>query len=137
MSQTMSVADAIRAIEDDAKISFNAEIRDWRGIQIGRQGDVYIHKVADDHPRGKVTAERQVAIGTTLGSRHVVADGPTLYEPITAPNYMQGWRLLGQVVEATEDWWLTHPEHPNAVFGPGVYQITWQLDARTMRQVAD
>ena len=31
------------------------------------QGDVYLHRVAADHPRGVERGSRQVAVGTTVG----------------------------------------------------------------------
>ncbi len=45
--------------------------------------------------------------------------------------------IPGPVIEADERFMLTHPEHANHSFPAGVWQVTYQMDARSQRRVED
>lgn len=123
------------------------DIRVTRSIQIGHaihQGDVYVHAVSADHPRGKALGTRQVAVGTTIGARHVVkGDGVTVFEGKKLPSYLKvrvGFSeadYLGPVVVADGQFVLTHPEHAHHAMPAGVYQVTYQVDESTRMRVED
>lgn len=125
------------------------QLRVCRRIEIGQnvqQGDVYLWRVADTHPRGKQRAEgeRQVAVGTTIGARHVaegdaiaVFEGKQLPEGVKFQNSNANQACLGPVVAAPEGLTLTHPEHAHFRMPAGTYQVTYQIDERTQRAVQD
>lgn len=125
----------------------DTETRNCRRIEIGtaiHQGDVYVHRVADDWERGAPIGSRQVAVGTNIGSRHIAeGSGVTVYAGKKLPDYMTPHAdiapgdLLGPVVVATETWTLTHPEHAHHCLPAGTYQVTYQGDLLTRRRVVD
>lgn len=124
---------------------------------VAHQGDVYCIKIPK-RPKEwstETTKEsRQVALGSTTGSRHC-AEGnvrvfwPESRESVAAvidkliPGYTaklgrQGASVcIGPIVEADESWTLTHPEHAHHQMPPGCYLTVYQLDRRTMREVRD
>ncbi len=111
-------------------------IRFVRTIQAGefcRQGDVYLARVDDAHPRGQPTADRQLAHGTTKGSRHTAHGAVEVFESaIDDP-------LTGPVICATSRFELRHPEHSDFSLPSGTYQVTYQRDwaAEQRRPVMD
>lgn len=130
----------------------NVEIRVARRIEIGtirQQGDVYLVRVAADHPRGKPLGTRQVAVGAHVGARHVAeGDGVEVFAGVTLPPgvALPTWAreaglterdMLGPVVVATEAWCLTHPEHAHHQSQAGVDQVCYQLDYSTRQRVVD
>jgi len=133
----------MEAIEKIQKAVPDTETRVCRRIGIGHaihQGDVYMHRVLANHPRGKPLGTRQVAVGTTVGSRHVVegADVAVFAGKAFQPSQKRKEEsLLGPVVVATDTFTLTHPEHAHHVLPAGTYQVTYQWDDTTMGRVAD
>jgi hypothetical protein len=112
--------------------------------QVIHQGDVYLHCVADDHPRGELLGTRQVAAGMTQGARHVVVGsnvevyaGVAYPEWVSPPVWCRDRDLLGPVVVASEPSALTHPEHAHVEFPKRTFQVTYQGDFATMRPVQD
>jgi hypothetical protein len=104
-------------------------------MQVGewiRQGDVYVIRVDEKTPKGDPLGTRQVALGTSNGSRHV-ADGPRV----------EVFRAVGAsefdycVVTSPEWWALTHPEHAHFELPCGTYLVRHQRDIATRRRVAD
>jgi hypothetical protein len=87
------------------------------------QGDVLIVYVADELPsnwKEDIRQLKQLAPGTSQGSRHI-AEGPvTIYENRTRDE------LIGPRLFATGEWTLTHPEHGDRTFGPGAYEVRYQ-----------
>jgi hypothetical protein len=117
-----------------------------KALAIGKvvhQGDVYLHRVAANHPRGEERGSRQVAVGTTVGSRHIaegnlkVFQGQVLPPGVKAPEWCADGDLLGPVVVAEEPWLLTHPEHAAHRVPAGTFQVTYQADFATQRRVED
>lgn len=102
--------------------------------QVARQGDIYLRRVPDNHRRGDEIQDRQLAPGTTKGSRHVVEAGEhvTLYAPQDSMD-----PLAGPVIVARERFRVTHPEHADFSLPSGTWEVGYQLDARTRRRVAD
>lgn len=142
MTQTTgNIAEELALLEEAAKKT-DTTPRDLRGgFEIGkvaRQGDVYIHRVDPSHAHGSETTDRQVAVGNTQGSRHIVEGAAVkLYYGTKAPSYVDSRAPLGPLVEAESEWVLTHPEHPNMYLPAGSYQVTHQLDAITGQRVDD
>ena len=133
------------------------DVRDVRDLKIGeviQQGDVYIHWMPLDWPRGKLLGTRQIAVGNTVGARHVVVGlGFEVYEGVKLPDYVKFVRLparlrepakkaiLGPVVVLTSPLatgeGLPHPEHAHFILPCGVGQVQYQLDGKTMLAVMD
>jgi hypothetical protein len=108
-----------------------------------QQGDVYLTCVPASWPRGELRGERQIAVGTNIGSRHVVEGdvkvyaGKKLPDGFKLPEGAQVEDMLGPVVKAGSETILTHPEHAHHVLPEGCYQVTYQWDMTTQRRVAD
>jgi hypothetical protein len=116
-----------------------SEMRFIENIEIGqfvRQGDIYIHRVHDDHPCGDVTENRQLAFGTTRGSRHILEGDAEVYLGMTAPEWAKR-ALLGPMFKLFRRGTVTHPEHAHISLPAGTYQVTHQMDARTLQRVRD
>lgn len=134
-------------IEKIAKAKPDRNLRINRRNDVGsvpvHQGDVYLHRVADDHPRGDKLGTRQVAVGTTVGSRHIVEGdvevfaGKKLPPGVKVPSWTTERDLLGPVVVAKEAFTLTHPEHAHHRLPAGTYQVTYQADYTTRSRVQD
>ena len=92
-------------------------------IEIGqsiRQGDIYLTRI-DSVPNGLTkTANTQLAVGKTQGSRHVVVGVKTIYAGTGV--------LIGPVLVAEKRFTLTHPEHGHFSMPAGTYQTTYQRD---------
>jgi len=139
--------DTVKAMEIVTQASADAEVRICRRMEIGsvvQQGDVYAHRVSDDHPRGVPLGTRQVAVGANVGARHVAEGddvelfaGVELPPGVAVPEWATMEDMLGPVVVARGNWRFAHPEHAHHVLPSGTYQITNQLDFRTRRRVAD
>ena len=117
------------------------EVRFVDSIQIGqyaRQGDLYLLRI-DEVPKGlKTTPTRQLAPGSTMGSRHTVGSGVTVYESAGQVQRNElGYMLAGPVIESPEHITVEHPEHAHISLPPGIYQVCYQVDVRTMRRVED
>lgn len=144
----MQTAQEVLARIEAAGTAAQQDVRVCRSVQVGKcpahQGDVYLHRVAADHPRGAKLGTRQVAVGTTVGSRHVVeGDGVEVYAGVKLPGAVKPWpdvpesAYLGPVVVAPEGLTLTHPEHAHHRLPSGCYQVTYQVDPVAQRRVQD
>lgn len=149
---TMTAQDVMARIEAEA--SKNApEVRDMRDRMelpgdVARQGDVYVWRLPDGAVAGTERGTRQVAVGATVGSRHI-AEGPvTLTDPADVQERIKALRaigatdamtdvMVGPVVHATGEWCLTHPEHAHIRFPAGTFNVTYQMDERTRQAVRD
>ncbi|MEQ8767182.1 MAG: hypothetical protein RL885_24945 [Planctomycetota bacterium] len=132
-----TIQDQLSAIQTAAE-SCDVDVRIIKSMEIGqfpRQGDIYVTRVADDHPRGVALDSRQLAIGNTLGSRHVADESWNVYEGTCGT--ADGEELLGPCIHSDTGGAITHPEHADLHLPPGTYQVTHQMDARTRDRVAD
>jgi len=132
--------DAFAAVETAAR----TPRRDVRRVetmtigQIARQGDVYLVRVAPDHPHGDGLPHRQVQAGTATGSRHIVAAPAVLYAGTTWPTGLDDRRgVIGPLIRGPERVILTHPEHAQIDIPAGSYQSFVQIDPLTRLAVQD
>jgi hypothetical protein len=147
----MTAIEAYQAIQEYAAKKAKKEVR-AAGLMMqigqgGRQGDIYIYRVSDDHPRGRRLESRQLALGTTTGSRHMaVGEDVEVYEGVKAPDFLKALGVRGRkvkiplgplIVVKGDRFSGEHPEHAHYLLGPGTYQVTHQLDARTLQRVQD
>ena len=132
----------IDQVIDHAKSPFK-ESRTVDTIDIGqfaRQGDVYLVKI-DSIKFLKTTDNRQLAPGSTLGSRHTVDGSVSVFvnpygaqvERINEAKF----RCVGPQIESKDRFTVSHPEHADISLPAGCYQVMFQVDAANQRRVAD
>jgi hypothetical protein len=119
---------ALQAHEAITKAAQEAqELRVHETMKIGdiaHQGDVYLMRIKSRPKDWKSkTANRQLAPGTTQGSRHCIAGEVTLFAPPAGAD-----PLLGPVIESKDGFCLTHPEHAHHQLPAGIYQTGYQRD---------
>lgn len=116
-----------------------------------RQGDIYLIRVPNDHEHGKPWGSNQVAVGNTIGSRHVAVGNVDVFAgvPSAIKSMFPKWSdeqlqaCCGPVVVARGTWDLQHPEHPHHEIGQAsttdvaTYQVTYQWNAHTMQRSQD
>jgi hypothetical protein len=106
-----------------------------------RQGDVYLRRLPiDEHVRHAGPAKtRQLAPGTSTGSRHVVTEdrgAQVLDRQDPGP-------LDGPLVLAPSGFYLSHPKHADIdCRAPGCYEVTFPVDKHAeelgeIRRLAD
>ncbi len=125
-------------IETIQKIQASArsmpEVRVISQMEIGqvvRQGDIYIERVAAIEGKGKAVKSRQLAPGTTKGSRHIVAESEavTLWESKPSLKGKAAFQI-GAAIQAKGPVTITHPEHAwiKLDCGNADYQVFFQAD---------
>lgn len=133
--ESKTVLDCHAEIEGAAKKA-DATVRTIRTFPVGkhvRQGDVYLCRIEDGTKVGKVRGSRQVAVGTTVGSRHIAEGALKVYESMGFAQFEP--EFVGPVVVAEEPWTLTHPEHAHVKAPAGTFQCIYQREGS--RRVAD
>lgn len=145
----MEVKEALRQVQEVAKVNQGRDdahktrvVKDLKVGECYRQGDLYIFKVADNHPVGQELKRRQLADGESIGQRHTLVGDFKVYQGVKAPegvNELQVRAGLGYAFDVLEGGALnTHPEHDNFKLEcPGRYQVMHQVDLRTLDRVAD
>lgn len=143
-----TATEALARVEREAVEKKVAETRYVKSMAVGRvarQGDIYLHRVEATHLHGRKLDERQLAVGVTQGSRHVV-EGPThVFEGTALPPLVVEWCRqhnvppppLGPCVTSKKRLLITHPEHAHLDLPAGTYQVTHQRDERTGGRVQD
>lgn len=138
MNKSASVKEVIETITTEAQVKKSQEVRVVESMAIGkvvRQGDIYLHRVSDDHLHG-APAPRQLVQGFTQGSRHVAEAPAQVFEGKQAPEWAPR-ALVGPVIVTRNRLRVTHPEHAWVDLPVGTYQVTFQRDARTNEAVRD
>ena len=131
------IQDVIKKVRESAKQN-SREVRFIDQIEVGqvvRQGDIYIHTVAQDHIRSGRLQTRQLAEGLSQGARHVAEPPAEVYEWNRLPEWCTG--IAGPVVVSAERFTVSHPEHADISLPAGTYMVTYQMDPRTMERVRD
>ena len=113
-----------------------------------RQGDIYLVSLDVSPASPKRWAGRQLAEGTTQGSRHVTVGDCDLFLPDPArakdvlnrliPGTRDQELFLGPVIEARESVTIEHPEHGHRTLPAGTYLVTYQrVWAEEVRKTMD
>ena len=126
-------------LEAEAAEKAVAEVRNIKTMEVGkvvRQGDIYIHRVEDSHEHGALMADHQLAVGNTQGSRHIADENATVYAGTKSPSWAER-AFLGPLIKSITGFKIAHPEHAHVQLPAGTYQITHQMDARTLERVRD
>lgn len=137
---TITAVEAHKKVENEATTKVVRETRFIDKIEVGevvRQGDIYIHRVKNTHKKGDLSRSRQLALGETQGSHHVAEAPSEVYVGTTLPPKVAERTFLGPLVESEERFEVSHPTHANVSLPAGFYQITHQMDARTLQRVRD
>jgi hypothetical protein len=133
-NQTITTETAIKQIQEAAK--HLPAVRVITNMKIGevvRQGDIYIERIPAITAKGKPVKSRQLAPGTTKGSRHIVDESPsvTLWESKPRLEGKAAFQI-GPAIEAKCDFSITHPEHAWIKFVVGkatqFFQVWFQAD---------
>lgn len=114
-------------------------VKEWPIGKAVRQGDVYLHRVDMKHPIGEGLNIRQIADGTSIGSRHILLGDVKVYQGIKLPSYVNDRWPLGYTFDVGQEGaTVTHPEHAHIdICVKGRYVVTHQMDMQTMRKVSD
>jgi hypothetical protein len=136
----MKTAQEIIEQIEAAATTHTPEIRRVATMQPGeavRQGDVYLTRIQSPLA-GEPYPTRQLAPGTTKGSRHIVS-AKTDCAIVIPPG---GGPLDGPCIDARSRLVVEHPEHGWLDLPPGAYRVTYQRDyarerAEEVRRVAD
>ena len=104
-----------------------------------RQGDITIHRVADDHKRGPMAKSKQLAIGDSRGARHIIQGASKIYQGVQLPPASTDARTpLGPLFVVTASEVIDHPTHANIdIRVPGVYQVTYEMNGHTWGRSQD
>ena len=136
----MQTVDAMKQIEEGLALN-SPEIRVISKCDIGqgyRQGDIYIYRVADNHVHGKKIGTNKLAIGEGEGSNHFAEGEIELFEGTKLPNFLNSGTFLGPLIKAPNGFKNTHPKHAHCWMEQGgTFQVTHQMDARTLQRVKD
>jgi hypothetical protein len=131
---------ALEKVKEGAALNV-PEIRILKKCEIGegwRQGDIYIYRVADSHAHGKKLGSRKLAIGEGEGSNHFAEGEIELFEGTASPDFLRPRTFLGPLIKAPKGFRNTHPKHAHCYIEQGgTYQVTHQMDARTLQRVKD
>ena len=138
--KTLNSLEVMKKIEAGAE-SNSPKVRVIKACAIGqgyRQGDISVLRVDDNHPRGKKSGTRKLAIGQGEGSNHFAEGEIELYEGTTVPSFVERGTFLGPVIVAPKGFKNTHPKHAHCWMEQGgVFQVTHQMDVRTLQRVKD
>lgn len=136
--KVLEAIETLKNVDEGAKANVQ-ETRRIKGMKVGqivRQGDIYIHMVKDTHPHGKRSKNHQLAMGNTQGSRHIAPVEAEVYEGKKSPEWAPN-ALLGPLFKLFKRATVTHPEHAHIDLETGCYQVTHQLDLKTLERVKD
>lgn len=147
-----SVSKQIAAVRKSAEKMHAAEREVIGTASVGdvvRQGDLYL-VCLETLPTGEPRKDRQLAPGTTQGSRHVLSGKATLVDPsepaavaLLVNRLVHGAevheRLVGPAFECLADLDVTHPEHGDKCLPQGsVWAVVYQRAfAEEVRRVLD
>lgn len=131
MTTALKTAIAVHThVQEFATHKAKQAVRYIDAIKVGefiRQGDVYLERIEkrDMESYKTVTQDRQLAPGTTKGSRHIVAasSNVTIYTTENVHSF-----LMGPQIEAKDRFVLEHPEHAHFSLPAGTYQARYQQE---------
>jgi hypothetical protein len=142
-NQTITTETAIKQIQEAAK--HLSEVRIITAMKIGevvRQGDIYVERISSIATKVNPVKSRQLAPGTTKGSRHIVDESPsvTLWESKPCLEGKAAFQI-GPAIEAKCDFSITHPEHAWIKFvvgkAPQFFQVWFQADFARKERAQD
>lgn len=148
MTATLAYNEVARAAEK-IRNAEPATIEVMDPSDVLRQGDIYLIRLESCLPADKNPwPSRQLAVGTSQGSRHVAEGECEVYRPVEAdaiqaltslvPATRNHQQFIGPAIHASEPITITHPEHGHRTLPAGDYLVTYQkVWADQARRVAD
>lgn len=136
--QQLSALEAHTKVQEAASTKADAKVRVVSAIEVDqavRQGDIYITRIASIPSGVRSIEDRQLAPGTSQGSRHIiVGDGLALSARLNDSNPLQG-----PYIKAEKSFTVEHPEHGHINMPAGDYSCTYQRDfsAEELARVRD
>lgn len=136
--KTLTATKAFVQVQHDAEKIKNDETATVGTMSLGdvvRQGDLYLIAIPCLPATRKQHDGRQLAPGTTQGSRHVALTGEifdcSVEEVIllirsALPEALVHPALIGPCVLGAVAIELDHPEHGNRILPPGAYAVVYQ-----------
>jgi len=143
----MVVEEAVRVVKESAESMHAAKTERIGSPSVGdvvRQGDLYLVCV-DSLPQGSITEDRQLAPGTTQGSRHVLQGDCVIHKGVTVSDYPSNQAvskihpiLVGPAFYCKGEVTVTHPEHGDKILPADttwqvIYQQVWADEVRRVR----
>lgn len=138
MQEQLSAIAAHTQIQEAANKQASPKVRVVKAIAVDeavRQGDIYLTRIVSIPSGVRTTNDRQLAPGTSQGSRHIVAgDGVTIYARVNDSDPLQGPYL-----KADKAFTVEHPEHGHINLPAGDYSCRYQRDfsAEELARVRD
>lgn len=106
--------------------------------QVARQGDIYLERTKSVEGKGAVLKSRQLAPGTSKGSRHIVQEGKNIKLFSSTPSLNGRFQFqVGPSIEAETEFSVTHPEHATLKLPAGCFQVWFQADILRQQRVKD
>ena len=142
-NQTITTEAALKRIQESARHMPEVRvISDMKIGEVARQGDIYIERISSIRGKGASVKSRQLAPGTTKGSRHIVDESPAVTLWASSPSLDNKAAFqVGPAIEAKGDFSITHPEHAWLKFavGNGVhyFQVWFQADYARKERARD
>lgn len=138
----MKIVEIIKELTEKAvklRCKKSRVIKEWSIGKSVRQGDLYLHRVSNNHEIGDMLDIRQIADGTSIGSRHILIGDVKVYQGVQLPSYVNKLWPLGYTFDVSEERaTVTHPEHAHIdICVKGRYVVTHQMDMMTMQRVSD
>ncbi len=131
-----SAYDRIASVAETIRNGDPAAIAVMSAGDVVRQGDLYLIALDESPTKAKPYLGRQLAPGSTQGSRHVVDGECYLFEAesdsaLAILNRLipatEGFEVfLGPAIVAAEPVTITHPEHGHRTLPAGAYLTTYQ-----------
>lgn len=140
--QTIDLESSLQQIKEAAANPLG-ETRVVPEIEVGqfaRQGDIYIVRM-DKPPTGlQATKNRQLAPGTTQGSRHTVDESVEVLvreTPLERRATDRGLGFEGPVLVSKDRFTVSHPEHADISLPGGCYEVVYQSDFASQQRARD
>jgi hypothetical protein len=134
-----TIESVIEGIQKSAKTL--QEVRVIQEMKIGqvvRQGDIYLERIKSIQGKGKEVKSRQLAPGTSKGSRHIVQEGEKIKIFQSAPELKNKFQFqVGPAIESEKEFSVTHPEHATIKMPAGCFQVYFQADILRQQRVKD
>lgn len=144
MQNTINLGESLDTIKSFAANPFS-DMRTVDSIEVGqfvRQGDIYVRRIADGELRKgwTATSSRQLAPGTTQGSRHTVDESVEVLlnqNPVERRWTRLGLAFEGPVLKSNDRFTVSHPEHADISLPGGCYEVLYQSDFASQRRAKD
>ena len=134
--------EAINRIKASARSMPEVRVVSLKIGEVARQGDIYIERVQAIEGKGAPAKTRQLAPGTSKGSRHIVAESEavTIWESKPDLGGKAAFQV-GPAIECKGDLTVTHPEHAWIKIAVGkvtqFFQVIFQADYARKERARD